>query len=216
MFDIMQAVSFERFENYIVKTVTDLNSNVSANVLTIDLTSNTNQSNVRHDSQDINWINSVSITKMNTNLNKAISKPLKRKKILDSESIQKSNIGRKHGCIPKWSYQVTEDIWMVNFKKYFDPNLKLDVLLSKMPKPNVVPRYIIKTDLNDVFLFTIFFIEDVSFNTPEITWFTNDGISHSMSFYPNQIMFLSPTIKEKNVSIKMLIHNDIPVDFSPA
>ena len=36
-----------------------------------------------------------------------------------------------------------------------------------------------------------------------------------MSFYPNQIKLLSPTIKQNIFSIKMLIQSDIPFDFSP-
>ena len=30
----------------------------------------------------------------------------------------------------------------------------------------------------------------------ELLWFTKGGISDTNSFYPNQIRFLSPTIKE--------------------
>ncbi len=69
--------------------------------------------------------------------------------------------------------------------------------------------------MNDVFLFTKNNLEIVFFITPEFTWFTNDGISDSMSFYPNQIFFLSLTIKENFDSIKMLIACDIPFHFSP-
>jgi hypothetical protein len=39
--------------NDIVKTVTNLNSHVSKNALTNDLTTNINQSNARLDSQDL-------------------------------------------------------------------------------------------------------------------------------------------------------------------
>jgi hypothetical protein len=54
-----------------------------------------------------------------------------------------------------------------------------------------------------------------SFHTHELTWFTHGDISDSISFYPNQIQFLSPTINEKFISIKMLIQSDISFDFSP-
>jgi hypothetical protein len=41
-------------------------------------------------------------------------------------------------------------------------------------------NYSIKFTKNGIFFF---------FNTPELMWFTNDGISNLMSFYPNQKKF---------------------------
>ena len=77
-------------------------------MLTTGLITNINQSNVRHDSQDINWINSDNTTKMNKDLNKTWDdNHLKRKKISNSESRQKSNTGPKYDCILSCSYPVT-------------------------------------------------------------------------------------------------------------
>jgi len=73
----------------IVKIVTNLNSNVSPNVLTTDLTTHINKSNVRHDSQDINWIKSDSMNTINKDLSIIVKHPLKRKKVSNSKLSKK-------------------------------------------------------------------------------------------------------------------------------
>ena len=63
-----------------------------------------------------------------------------------------------------------------------------------MSEQKVVPR---SKKMNVIFLFAKNNLEDVLFNTPELTWLTNDGISDSMSFYPNQIKVLISNYNRK-------------------
>ena len=46
-------------------------------------------------------------------------------------------------------------------------------------------------------------------------WFTKGGISDTISFYPNQIRFLSPTIKENKSLIYLLFNDEIPFGIFP-
>ena len=47
------------------------------------------------------------------------------------------------------------------------------------------------------------------------TWFTKDVISDTISFCPNQIKLLSPTIKEYKGFSYLFIYEEIPFGFSP-
>jgi len=53
------------------------------------------------------------------------------------------------------------------------------------------------------------------FNASDLTfsWFTKGGISYTISFYPNQINFLSPTINEKKVLIYLFCYDEIAFGF---
>jgi hypothetical protein len=42
-----------------------------------------------------------------------------------------------------------------------------------------------------------------------LSWFRKGGISDTISFYPNQIRFLSPTIKENRGLIYLFFHDEI-------
>ena len=59
------------------------------NVLTTNLTTHINQSNVRLDSQDRKGIKSDSMNKINTNLNETVENPFKGKKVSNSETQKK-------------------------------------------------------------------------------------------------------------------------------
>ena len=52
--------------------------------------------------------------------------------------------------------------------------------------------------MQNVFKYTKNKLENMLFNAPNVrwAWFTKDGISDKISFCPNQIRFLSLTIKE--------------------
>jgi hypothetical protein len=43
-----------------------------------------------------------------------------------------------------------------------------------------------------------------------LSWFTKEGNSDRISFYPNQIRFLSPTIKENRGLIYLVFNDEIP------
>jgi hypothetical protein len=43
-----------------------------------------------------------------------------------------------------------------------------------------------------------------------LSWFTKGGIFDTFSFYPNQIRFLSPTIKENRGLINLFFNDKIP------
>jgi hypothetical protein len=83
----------------------------------------------------------------------------------------------------------------MNLKKFADPNWDSDIT-SKMPVENIPDPY--KQNMQTMFKFTKSNLEDVFFNASNsrLSWFTKRGISNTISFYPNQIRFLSPTIKE--------------------
>ena len=49
----------------------------------------------------------------------------------------------------------------------------------------------------------------------ELLWFTKGGISDTISFYPNQIRFLSPTIKENKSLIYLFFNDEIPFGIFP-
>ncbi len=49
----------------------------------------------------------------------------------------------------------------------------------------------------------------------ELLWFTKGGISDTISFYPNQIRFLSPTIKENKSLIYLFFYDEIPFGICP-
>ena len=52
------------------------------------------------------------------------------------------------------------------------------------------------------------------FNTPKASWFAKHGISDLISFRPNQIIFLSPSIKQNLNFIYILIGDNFPFKFS--
>ena len=62
------------------------------------------------------------------------------------------------------------------------------------------------------FKFTKNNLEDIFFNAKdsELLWFTKGGISDRISFFPNQIRFLSPTIKENKSLIYLFFNDEIP------
>ena len=131
--------------NDIVKIVTNLNSNVSTNVFTTDLTTHINQTNVRHDSQDMKRIKSDNINKICTNYKKFVRTPLKIKKVSNLETQQKRKLTRQKILCnnERCGYLITEEILTVNKNKKAAPHWELDVL-SKMPKQKAVPCSILK------------------------------------------------------------------------
>ncbi len=60
-------------------------------------------------------------------------------------------------------------------------------------------------------------MEDIFFNAAysEFLWFTKGGISDTISFFPNQIRFLSPTIKENKSLIYLFFNDEIPFGIFP-
>jgi hypothetical protein len=48
-----------------------------------------------------------------------------------------------------------------------------------------------------------------------LSWFTKGGISDTISFYPNQIRFLSPTINENKGLIYLFFYDEIPFGIFP-
>ena len=55
-------------------------------------------------------------------------------------------------------------------------------------------------------------MEDMLFNASDLiwTWFAKDGISDTVSFCPNQVKKLSPTIKENKGLIYLFFYDEIP------
>ncbi len=68
-----------------------------------------------------------------------------------------------------------------------------------------------------VFKYTKNNLEDMFFNASDLrwTWFTKDGISDTISFCPNQINFLLPTINENKGLIYLFFDNEIPFGVFP-
>jgi hypothetical protein len=83
----------------------------------------------------------------------------------------------------------------LNLKEYAHPNWDLDIPCTmsaeKIPGPY-------KQNMQTMFKFTRNNLEDIFFNASDLrlSWFTKEGISDTISFYPNQIRFFSPDIKE--------------------
>ena len=94
----------------------------------------------------------------------------------------------------------------VNLKVFADLNWDSDVP-STMSAEIIPGPY--KQNMHTFFKFTKNNLEDMFFNASdsELLWFTKGGIFDTISFYPNQIRFLSPTIKE-NISLIYLFFND--------
>jgi hypothetical protein len=67
-----------------------------------------------------------------------------------------------------------------------------------------------------MFKFTKNNLEDMCFNASDsrLSWFTKGGISDTISFYPNQIRFLSPTIQENRGLIYLFFYDEILVGVS--
>jgi len=59
-------------------------------------------------------------------------------------------------------------------------------------------------------------LEDMFFNASNsrLSWFTKGGIFDTISFYPNQIRFISPTIKENRGLIDLFFYDEIPFGVS--
>ena len=68
-----------------------------------------------------------------------------------------------------------------------------------------------------MFKFTKSNLEDMLFNARDsrLSWFAKEGISDTISFYPNQIGFLSPTIKENIGLIYLFFYGEISFGVSP-
>ncbi len=64
-----------------------------------------------------------------------------------------------------------------------------------------------KQNMQTMFKFTKNNFEDMFLNASDskLSWFTKGGISDTISFYPNQIRFLSPTIKENKSLIYLFL-----------
>ena len=71
--------------------------------------------------------------------------------------------------------------------------------------------------MQTVFKYTKHILEDMFFNASDSrwTWFTKDGVFNTISFCPNQIKILSPTIKENKGLIYLFLDEEIPFGFFP-
>ena len=60
-------------------------------------------------------------------------------------------------------------------------------------------------------------MEDIFFYASDLRlkWFTKEGIFDTISVYPNQIIFLSPAIKENKGLIYLFFEDEIPFGFFP-
>ena len=83
----------------------------------------------------------------------------------------------------------------MNLKEFTDPDWDSDIP-STMSAENIPGPYY--QNMQTMFKFKKINLEDMFFyaSNSRLSWFTKGCISDTISFYPNQISFLSPTITE--------------------
>jgi hypothetical protein len=83
----------------------------------------------------------------------------------------------------------------VYLKEFADPDWDSNIPSTKSAENIPSPYY---RNMQTMFQFTKNNLEDMFFNASDsrLSWFTKGGIFGTISFNPNQIRFLSSTIKE--------------------
>jgi len=102
---------------------------------------------------------------------------------------------------------------IVNLKEYAHPNWESNIpctmLDQRIPRPYKNKKHI-------AFKFTQKNLEDIFFNASKtFSWFTKEGIFHTILFYPNQFKNVSPAIKETKGLIYLFFNAEIPFGFFP-
>ena len=100
----------------------------------------------------------------------------------------------------------------VNLKEYADPNWESNITCTmsdqRIPRPYKKMQTLFEFTKN-IWKICFFCASDFG-----LTWFTKKGISDTISFYPNQIKFESPSIKE-NKGLTYLFFDEISFGFFP-
>jgi hypothetical protein len=197
----------------IVTVAKNSESSISAD-LTTQLSPHINLSSVCESSKATESNTSRDTNKYNTVENE-LETSSKKQKTLMSYSLQTRHTHTSiidHGA--SCSYRIMPNNFAVNLKEFADPNWDSDV--PSTMSAEIIPRPY-KQNMQTFFKFTKNNLEDMFFNAAdsELLWFTKGGISDTISFYPNQIRFLSPTIKQNKGLIYLFFNDEIPFGIFP-
>jgi hypothetical protein len=192
----------------IVTIAKNSESNISAN-LTTQLSPPINLPIVCENPKATESNTSNDTNKYITDENQFVETSSKRQKTLSSFTSQTRNTNTAipdHGA--SCSYTIISNNFTVNLKEFADPGWDSDIP-STMSAENIPGPYY--QNMQTMFKFTENNLEDMFFNASDsrLSWFTKGGISDTISFYPNQIRFLSPTIKENRGLINLFFDDKI-------
>ena len=197
----------------IVTVANNSESSISSN-LTTQLSPHINLSSVCESPKATESNTSRDTNKYNTVQNE-LETSSKKQKTLTSYTPQTRHTHTSiidHGA--SCSYRIMPNNFTVNLKEFADPNWDSDVP-STMSAEIILGPY--KKNMQTFFKFTKNNLEDMFLNATdsELLWFTKGGISDRISFFPNQIRFLSPTIKENKSLIYLFFNDEIPFGIFP-
>jgi hypothetical protein len=197
--------------NDIVTVAKNSESDISAN-LTAQPSSPINLPNVCENFKGTESETSIDTNKYVRDENQSVETSSKRQKTLSSYTSQTRNTNTAipdHGA--SCSHTIISYNFITNLKEFIDPSWESDIL-STMSAENIPNPY-----YQNIFKFTKNNLEDMFFNPSDsrLSWFTKGGISETITFYPNQIRFLSPSIKENKGLIYLLLNDEIPFGIFP-
>jgi hypothetical protein len=195
-------------------------SNISAN-LTTQLSPPFNLPSVCKNPKATESNTSIDTNNYITAENGLVETSSKRQKRLSSFTPQTRNTNTAildHGA--SCSYTIIPNNCTDNLKEFADPNWDSDIA-STMSAENILGPY--KQNMQTLFKLTKNNLEDMFFNALDsrLSWFIKVAIFDTISFYPNQIRFVSPNIKENrgfiydeilfgifpnNVDLKQFVH----------
>jgi hypothetical protein len=192
---LSKALLIMKFVHDIVTIAKNSESNISSNLTTqlsppINLPSVCESPKATESNTSIDTNNYIIVE------NELVETSSKRHKPLSSFTPQTRNTNtaiHDHGA--SCSYTIIPNNFTINLKEFVDPNWDSDIP-STMSAENILGPY--KQNMQTMFKFTIKKLEYLFFYASDsrFSWFAKGGISDTISFYPNQIRFLSPIIKE--------------------
>jgi hypothetical protein len=197
--------------NDIVTVAKNSESDMSAN-LTAQVSPPINLPNVCENFKGTESDTSIDTDKYVTVENQSVETSSKRQKRLSSFTSQTRNTNTAipdHGA--SCSHTIISHNFITNLKEFIDLSWESDIP-SRMSAENIPGAY-----YQNIFKFTKNNLEDMFFNPSDsrLSWFTKGGISDTISFYPNQIRFLSPSIKENKDLISLFFNDEIPFGIFP-
>jgi hypothetical protein len=146
--------------------------------------------------------------------NELVETSSKRQKTLSSFTSQKKLQTRQFLIMMRVaaSYTIIPNHLTLNLKEYAHPNSDSDIPCT-MSAERISGPY--KQNMQTMFKFIKNNLEDMFFNAPDIRLsFAKEGISNTISFYPNQIKILSPNIKENRGLIYLFFYDKFLLGFS--
>ncbi len=191
-------------------------SNISAHLTTTQLLPLINLSSVCENPKGTESNSSIDTSNYVTVENELVeTSSIKRQKILTSftpQTIHTNTATLDHGA--SCSCRIMPNNFTVNLKEFSDPNWDSEIP-STMSAEAIPGPY--KQNMQTFFKFTKINLEDMFLNASdsELLWFLKGGISDTISFYPNQIRFLPPTIKENKSLIYLFCNDEIPFGVFP-